>query len=198
MKLRTRSVLLVVLIPIILIAATNGYKLIHKKIEQKMYPLPQEYLSCIEKYSDEYSIPIDLICAVINTESSFNPSAISHAKAYGMMQITEETFNWLQYRMGIDGTLSKENLFDYETNIKFGTYFLSILYDEFQNYDTVLAAYNAGRGSVLNWLQDPAITENGELINIPFEETTEYIQKVNNARAKYTELYFSDNTTELN
>ncbi len=197
MKTKTKVAITVILVPIILSLGMFVYKQILKKMELQMYPLPEEYVSCISKYSKEYNVPIELVCAVINTESSFNPNAISHAKAYGIMQITEETFNWLQYKMGIEGTYGKEALFNYDTNIKFGTYFLSILYAEFHDYDTALAAYNAGRGNILKWLDDPEITQNGKLIHIPFEETSKYIDKVNKAKIKYTELYFSDTTEKL-
>lgn len=196
MKKKRLSAVIIVLIPLIILAGTIAYKHFYGKFEQQLYPLPDEYLSCIEKYSNEYNIPKELICAVINTESSFNPNARSHAGALGIMQITEETFNWLQYKMGIEGTYTKEELLDYETNIKFGTYFLSLLYNEFQNYDTALAAYNAGRGNVNKWLEDPKISKEGVLTNIPFEETSNYIKKVNKAKLKYTELYFSDNISE--
>ena len=196
MKTKTKIAITIILVPIILVIGMFIYKHLQRKMEFQLYPLPNEYLSCIEKYSKEYNVPIELVCAVINTESSFNPNATSHAKAYGIMQITEETFNWLQYKMGIEGTYSKEKLFDYDTNIKFGTYFLSILYAEFQDYDTALAAYNAGRGNVHKWFTNSNVTQDGKLINIPFKETANYIEKVNKAKIKYTELYFSDTTEQ--
>jgi soluble lytic murein transglycosylase len=87
-------------------------------------------------------------------------------------------------------------LLDYEINIKFGTYFLSLLYEEFNDWDTALAAYNAGRGSVNKWLDDPNVTQDGKLVNIPFEETRNYIQKVNKAKEKYIQLYFSIQPSE--
>lgn len=163
-------------------------------VEKRLYPLPGEYISVIEKYSEEYGIPIELLCGVINTESSFDPNATSHAGAMGMMQITEDTFNWLLFKSGESHT--KDALYNYETNIRFGAYFLSLLYEEFGDWDTTLAAYNAGRGRVNSWLSDGKHSKDGKLTDIPISETSEYIVKVNKASKKYDKLYFSKTTTE--
>lgn len=193
---KIRIFIFIILLPIIIVSALGIYNHIQEKIEKELYPLPDEYLPTVKKYSEQYDIPIELLCAIINTESSFDPSAQSHAGARGIMQITEETFNWLQYRMGIEGTYSFDALFDYEKSIEFGSYFLSLLYEEFNDWDTVLAAYNAGRGSVNKWLNDPKISQDGKLVNIPFEETRHYIEKVNNAKEQYIKLYFSQQPLE--
>lgn len=188
---KKKSPLRILIIPIIILVIILSYRHIQDRLEKDLHPLPDEYLPTIRECSDKYNVPIELLCAVINTESSFNPDAISYANAYGIMQITEETFNWLQYRMGIEGSYTKDKLFDYETNIEFGSYFLYLLYDEFKDWDTALAAYNAGRGSVIKWLSDPEVSQNGELINIPFEETKDYIEKVNKSQVIYKKLYFT-------
>ena len=186
----------ILIIPIIILAIILSYRHIQDRLEKDMHPLPDEYLSTVRECSDKYEIPIELLCAVINAESSFEPSAVSHANAYGIMQITEETFNWLQYRMGIEGSYTKDKLFDYKTNIEFGSYFLYLLYEEFGNWDTALAAYNAGRGNVIKWLSDPTVSQNGKLTNIPFEETRDYIKKINDSQAIYKKLYFTSTISE--
>ena len=196
MKKKKSPFIYIILLPLIVIVAISIYNHIYNRIENELYPLPEEYLPVIKRCSEQYGIPLELLCAVINTESSFDPSAQSSADARGMMQITEETFNWLQYRMGIEGTYSFDVLFDYEKNITFGSYFLSLLYEEFNDWDIALAAYNAGRGSVNKWLADPDIAQDGKLVNIPYEETKHYIEKVNNAKEKYIALYFSEESSE--
>lgn len=162
---------------------------IYRIFQEELHPLPQEYLETIEKYSAEYGLPIELVCSVINTESSFDPSALSHAGAVGLMQITEDTFNWLQFKSGEEYPLSMLN--DPEINIKFGCFFLSLLYEEFGDYDTALAAYNAGRSRVNGWLTDERYSENGKLTLIPIEETSNYVAKVNKAKDIYKKLYFT-------
>lgn len=53
---------------------------------------PLLYEEYIEKYSEQYSVPKEIVCAVINTESSFDSSALSEAGAMGLMQITKKPF----------------------------------------------------------------------------------------------------------
>lgn len=180
----------ILLLLIIIFAGRNIYKTVSENIEKTLYPLPEEYLTSIKQYSSQYNVPIETICAIINTESSFNPNAKSTANAMGIMQLTEETFLWLQFKANEERKL--DELYDYDTNIKYGTYLLSLLYEEFQDWDTVFAAYNAGRGRVNSWLSDSDYSKNGKLINIPFEETKKYITKVNKAEQKYLNLYFLD------
>ena len=180
----------ILLLLIIIFAGRNIYKTVSENIEKTLYPLPEEYLTSIKQYSSQYNVPIETICAIINTESSFNPNAKSTANAMGIMQLTEETFLWLQFKAKEERKL--DELYDYDTNIKYGTYLLSLLYEEFQDWDTVFAAYNAGRGRVNSWLSDSDYSKNGKLINIPFEETKKYITKVNKAEQKYLNLYFLD------
>ena len=183
-------ILTVLVLFFIIFAGKNIYKTISTKIDKTLYPLPEEYLASIKKYSSQYNVPIEKVCAIINTESSFNPNAKSTANAIGIMQITEETFLWLQFKANQEHEI--DELYDYDTNIKYGTYFLSLLYEEFQDWDTVFAAYNAGRGRVNSWLSDSNYSKDGKLINIPFEETANYITKVNKAEQKYINLYFTD------
>ena len=97
-------------------------------------------------------------------------------------------------------SLTKEDLetgilYDPETNIRYGTYYLSLLYSEFQVWDTVYAAYNAGRGKVNEWLSDERYDNHGRLKNIPYKETAEYVEKVKNRSATYEKLYYSEKET---
>jgi len=187
---------IIIVISVLLVCAVVGtvafsaIKKFLKSLEYKMYPLPDEYVSEIEKWSDEYGVPIEIVCGVIYTESGFDPEAVSNAGAKGMMQITKDTFDWILFKL--KEQQPEEALFDYSINIKYGTYLLSFLYDEFGDWDTAFAAYNAGRGKVNSWLEDESITQDGKLKNIPYKETEEYIEKVNKAAGKYKELYFSD------
>ena len=109
---------------------------------------------------------------------------MSGAGAIGLMQITRETFWWLLTKAGED--MDVDRLYDPEINIRYGTYFLSLLYEEFGDWDTVCAAYNAGRSRVHGWLDDPDITKDGKLVNIPITETAEYVVKVRKSAEKYT------------
>lgn len=163
------------------------YDFIMTKIDEKRYPL--EYTDYVEKNADHYGVPKDIIYSIIKTESNFRYDAVSHKGAVGLMQIMPETFEWLISKTGEDHEMSK--LYDPAVNIKYGTYLLSILYNELAVWDTVYAAYNAGIGNVRKWLQDSQYTTNGRLTDIPFGETARYVVKVNEAREIYNKLYFN-------
>lgn len=149
---------------------------------------PMKYTEFVEKYSAEYGVEPELVYAVIKTESSFNPDAVSDADAVGLTQITPETFDWIKTKLGEeDENLS---LFNPETSIKYGAFFLGYLLDEFGNTDTALAAYHAGRGRVNGWLEDKEISPDGKtLSDIPIPETAHYVKKVNKALNIYNNLY---------
>ena len=151
---------------------------------------PREYRETVEYYAEQYSIPDDVIYAIIKCESSFRPDAVSHAGAVGLMQLVPSTYEWLCTLTG--DAYDEAALRDPETSIRYGTYLLSILYREYGNWDTVYAAYNAGMGNANKWLASEEYTdENGVLIatKIPFAETRNYVKKVSAARAVYERLY---------
>ncbi len=151
-----------------------------------IYPL--KYSEYVEKYSQQFEVEENLIYAVIKTESSFNPDAVSSADAEGLTQITPETFEWLCSKLGENP--DNLSLFDPETSIKYGTFFLSYLLQEFGDKDVALAAYHAGRGRVNAWLEDKKISPDGKtLVNIPIDDTAHYIKKVNKAYNAYNKLY---------
>jgi soluble lytic murein transglycosylase len=190
MKALKRS-LTVILIAALAVAAGFIYDRIAWKIDEMNYPRPAEYLHMVGKYAKEFGVPEYIVYAVIRTESSFKSDSLSHAGAVGLMQIIPDTFDWIAF-------LRKEQaipalLYDPETNIKYGTYLLSYLYNEFEDWDKVYAAYNAGIGITRDWLANPSYTdESGNLENIPYKETREYIKKVNEAVQIYKRLYYTE------
>ncbi len=157
-----------------------------RSVMKLIYPV--KYAEYVEKYSTEYGIDRELLFAVIKTESSFNPEAVSHADAVGLTQITPEPFDWLRTKLGEED--DELSLLDPETSVKYGAFFLSYLLEEFENTDTALAAYHAGRGRVNGWLEDKSISHDGKtLAKIPIAETAHYVKKVNKALNAYNKLY---------
>lgn len=100
-----------------------------------------------------------------------------------------DTFDWLISKTGDEYTT--DSLYDPEVNIRYGTYLLSILYNEFGVWDTVYAAYNAGIGRVRGWLDNPDHSAEGLLTDIPIDETDNYVRKVTDAVNTYHRLYYS-------
>jgi len=106
------------------------------------------------------------------------------------MQIMPDTFEWL-VSLTKDG-YEKGMLYDPETNIKYGTYYLSYLYLKYNDWKTVYAAYNAGPSAVDEWLAKPEYTDDaGKLKKIPFAETEKYVKKVSGAVTMYQKLYYN-------
>ena len=175
MKRKIRRIIAsTVLLAIILSALFAGGNYLKTKF---FYPV--KYQEYVEMYSKEYSVDEALIYAVINCESGFDPDAVSVAGAMGLMQITPETFTWLQTKDETEETLPDSALYDPETNIKYGALLLSLNIQEFGNIHTALASYNAGRGRVSEWLEDERYsTDSRTLLAIPYPETADYIEKV--------------------
>jgi soluble lytic murein transglycosylase-like protein len=117
-----------------------------------------KYDDYILEASQRFNIPTPLIRAVMAVESAFNPAAVSHAGAQGLMQLMPTTAQ----EMGV------EEPFDPRQNILGGTRYLRVLANSFDG-DLVLtlAAYNAGHQAVFRHMDIP-----------PFAETQQYVRHV--------------------
>ena len=158
-------------------------------IDRKTHPL--KYTEYFEKYSEQYSVPKEIVYATIKTESGFKSNAVSSAGAVGLMQLMPETFLWLCEKNREE--LEAGMLYDPETNIRYGTYYISYLYTQFGLWETVYAAYNCGPGRVKEWQENEKYAdENGILIDIPIKETKNYVKKMTDAVRTYRNLYFKE------
>jgi len=151
---------------------------------------PLEFTEYVEKYADEYKLDKFLIYAVIRTESSFEPDAESNLGARGLMQIMEETFDWINdYRLREDG-MTFDDMYKADDNIRYGCYLLAYHLGNFGDLDCVLAAYFAGDNTVIRWLNNPDFSADGRtLTDIPDPDTAHYIHKVRTAYQNYIYLY---------
>ena len=141
----------------------------------------KEYSEYVEEYSQEYNVDENLVYAVIKAESNFNPNAKSSKNAIGLMQLVESTAKEICKKVDIrltDDEL-REKLFEPEININLGTKYLSILIEKYQNVEIAITAYNAGIGTVDNWIEKDIIKADGSNIeNIPYKETNNYVRKI--------------------
>ena len=168
---------------IICVLAYNGYK------KWLLAEHPIKYSEYVEPYARENGLDIYLVYAVIKTESGYNSNAVSDVGARGLMQIMENTFDWIKFKLEDEETLYHQ-MFIPEDNIRYGCYLLGYLLDEFGNTDAALAAYHAGRGSVNEWLRDPEYSSDGVHLDvIPIPDTAHYVDKINKAIATYKKLY---------
>lgn len=146
-------------------------------VERALYP--RHYREYVEKYSRLFSVPEAVVYSVIKVESDFDKQAVSSRGACGLMQLMPTTHAWLAETLGED----KKDIFEEEENIKYGVYYLSMLYKKYENWTHTLCAYNAGEGNVDKWLKE-------ERFEIPFAETQNYVNKLEVVIGKYKSLYY--------
>lgn len=184
MKKRFRKTKIIVSV-IVFLLVVLGLGFVYLNIE---YPLA--YNSIIKKYAKEYDVDPYLIASIINVESSYNKEAVSPKDAKGLMQITPQTGQWASEEINMEG-YTEESLFDPDTNIRIGTWYLNRLKDQFdENLDNVLIAYNAGSGNLNKWLVNKEYSKDGVNVdNIPFEETEKYLVKVKQSYKVYSKVY---------
>ncbi|NLJ64738.1 MAG: lytic transglycosylase domain-containing protein [Christensenellaceae bacterium] len=144
----------------------------------------------INKYSAMYQVDSNMVSAVIARESHYDMYAQSRVGARGLMQIMEDTGKWIAGKLNVEG-YTYEHLFDPDINIRFGTWYLSYLSDNFGGDPILVAsAYHAGLSNVKLWLLRHS--EDGVNLGtheIPMDDTKDYVKKVMNAYALYYENY---------
>jgi soluble lytic murein transglycosylase-like protein len=119
---------------------------------------PALYDAYIREAANLYQIPEALVRAVIRVESNFDPRALSHANARGLMQLIPATAE----RMLVSDP------YDARQNVLGGTRYLRVLANLFNgNLQLTLAAYNAGENAVIRYRGIP-----------PYEETQNYVTRV--------------------
>ena len=160
-----------------------------EKMMKIMYSKKYENLVVI--YSEKYQVDSDLIFALIKAESNFNSSAVSGKGAKGLMQLMEETAKDVSKKtdLKIEPDEIGEKLLQADVNIELGTKYISILLEKYNNTAIALTAYNAGIGTVDNWIEKGVIKKDGEDIqNIPYKETNNYVRKILRDYKIYTNL----------
>ena len=145
------------------------------------------YSDEISTASNEFSVPRELIYAMIRTESGFDPAAKSKAGAMGLMQLLPSTFEEVAGRLRETPELTMISNPVY--SIRYGTFYISYLIRYFGNEETAIAAYNAGIGNVRSWLADSRYSDDGKTLKAyPYRETENYVNKVVAAREKYKSI----------
>jgi soluble lytic murein transglycosylase-like protein len=138
-------------------ASAPGSKLGTPKLDTRKLDA-RELQQLINATGDRHNIDPDFISSVIHAESDFNPHAVSHKGAQGLMQLMPQTAS----QLGVD------NAFDAGANLEGGTRYLRELLERY-NFDVVkaLAAYNAGPNRVDRYHGVP-----------PYYETQAYIARI--------------------
>ncbi len=171
----------------------------------------RKFYEPVMRYAKEYGVSPNLAFAIMKTESDFNPFAVSHIPAYGLMQIVPSTAGRDVHHMlyGKKGMPTSEQLFDPETNIRYGIAYLHLLEQRYlaaisnvvsREY-CVIAAYNGGPGAVLRSFDQDSVAAvkkinefspnqvyNELQAHLPAQETRQYLQKVGQARRQFVGL----------
>lgn len=140
---------------------------------------PEAWWDTIKAESAKNGLDPYLVASLIRQESEFNPSAISYANAYGLMQIEPSVGKQLARQEGISNFQTYQ-LLNPEMNIRLGTRYLKQTIDRFggvQEY--ALAAYNAGDSRVTDWQSAGPYHGIDEFVeSIPFTQTRDYVQAI--------------------
>lgn len=156
---------------------------------------PKKYEKEVTLYAEKYHVDDNLIYALIKAESNFNAEATSHKGAIGLMQLMEETAKDVAKKnmLELEAENIRNELLNPEKNINVGTRYLATLLERYKNNEIALAAYNAGIGTVDNWIEKGIIRADGsDIEKIPFKETNQYVRKILCDYEIYTELYKSN------
>lgn len=172
------------------------------------------YYNDVRSQSQRQKVPLELVYAVMHTESSFNPLARSHVPAYGLMQIVPksagvDTYIFLYNQKKFP---SADYLYNAKNNITMGSAYLHILYYKYLSnindpqsrlYCTI-AAYNTGAGNVARAFVGSNDTSRAAYIvnrmspqevydrllrDLKYDETKEYLKNVTLRIEIYKKLY---------
>ena len=178
------------LLLMILVLASLSYFVWQNEDFQRKYLYPYDCQDTINFYADRYEVDRNLVASVILAESKFRQDATSVHGARGLMQIMPETGSWIATQIE-DDSFSVDKLYNVNMNIKYGTWYLSELQTEFEGNEVLaLAAYNAGRGNVYEWMEKYHWDINfKDYTKIPFPETREYVKRVLENKKHYNKLY---------
>ncbi|WP_318389101.1 membrane-bound lytic murein transglycosylase MltC [Enterobacter sp.] len=189
----------------------NGLKIIYSVtinlVANHLDKRAHKYVGMVRQSARKYGVDESLILAIMQTESSFNPYAVSRSDALGLMQVVQHSAGKDVFRaQGRSGMPGRDYLFDPASNIDTGTAYLAMLSNVYlsgisnptsRRY-AVITAYNGGAGSVLRVFSADKI-QAANMINQmtpgdvyetlttrhPSAESRRYLYKVNTAQKSY-------------
>lgn len=130
----------------------------HDRRARQLQRRATRFSNAVQGYAAQYRLKPDLVFAIMNAESSFNPDLVSPRNAHGLMQVVPgtaggEVHAWL----GRKGHPSTEDLLDPATNIRYGVAYLHLLLtrhlgrieNALSREYCAIASYNSGASAVL-------------------------------------------------
>jgi soluble lytic murein transglycosylase len=151
---------------------------------------PQPYWSDLVANSQKNGLDPYLVASLIRQESEFNAGVVSHANAWGLMQLLPSVGKSMAKKEGLKG-FNANQLLNPTVNLELGTRNLRLVLDRFGGQpEYALAAYNAGDVPVRQWMAAGSYQDIAEFVeSIPYTETREYVQAILRNREIYRALY---------
>ena len=170
----------------------NYYSLEMSQLPRPYWELlfPTPYWGDLKKDSEDNGLSPYLVAALIRQESEFHAGAISHANAYGLMQLLPSVGRGLARELKVRG-YSTNTLLEPSMNLRLGARYFKEMVNEYNGQvEYALAAYNAGTNRVAEWQQNGTYKDVDEFVeSIPFTETREYVQAITRNEVVYRALY---------
>lgn len=191
-----------------LVSNASGFEVTIPMVRQHTMIAAGNYQSAVQSSAAKYRVSVPLIYAIIETESSFNPLAVSPSKAYGLMQIMQRTagHDVMTKIYGRNQIPSRDYLLVPENNIDMGAAYLSILRDNYLRGITdpvaleycTIASYNGGAGNLFRTFSSDIAKAKAKINRMsskqvyryimkhhPREETRNYLRKVTEKKQRY-------------
>jgi soluble lytic murein transglycosylase len=143
---------------------------------------PFRYQEIVLAHARNYRLDPALLAAVIYQESKFDAEARSDRGAIGLMQLLPGTAQGIAERTG-GSQFRLSDLYDPELNVRYGAWYLRHLLDKYRSERSALAAYNAGQANVDGW--------RARGLGIQFEETREFVDRIESLKRTYRHAYSS-------
>jgi len=158
-------------------------------LEKHLYPV--EFSEIVNSCAEMYDLDEAVIYALIKETSSFSSNHVSEDGKIGLMQLSKETFLWLtEEKLGEN--LDPGLLYEPQTNVRYGSYYLLTLTSRYEDWETVFAAYLYGSEKVDAWIAEWKTgqkTETDTEFMIPDAQVRQEVQKIQRTIEKYHELY---------
>jgi soluble lytic murein transglycosylase len=140
---------------------------------------PKAWWETIKTESAKNNLDPYFVLSLIRQESEFNPSVVSYANAYGLMQLLPSNGKQLAREEGMTHFQTFQ-LLDPETNIRLGTRYLRQMLDQVGGVpEYAMAAYNAGESRVIDWQAAGPYSGMDEFVeSIPFTQTRDYVEAI--------------------
>ena len=157
---------------------------------------PIGYPDVVGPIARQFGLPPYYVYAIMLTESSFHPGAVSVANAWGLVQVIPPTGRHLSRELGFAG-FSPEQLLDPALSVYFGGYYLGRLLNRFRGQELLAAAgYNAGPHRVTQWLLARGHLPHDMFVEmIPYQQANRYAKRVLQHVGSYRRIYHGEPNT---